>query len=156
MARGRTDAPDTVKNAPAIDLGTLAGSVKPSRVTSSNPFVPILRDSYKAAQAGENGWLENTVPGYHVRRFASALRNATQSLVTENIGVRIRYAFKMDDGTEVEKGDIKIVPEDERPVTVKFCGRTRKDYSGGDDGNDDVNGDDGDDTDDDSDLDTGD
>ena len=149
MARNRDDAPQAVKDAPALDLGGLVGKVKETRVVSSNPFVPVLRESFQASQTeGGNGWREVTVPGYHVRRFASALRNATQSLISENIGVRIRYAFIDDEENQVEKGDLKIVPEDSRDVIVKFTGRVRKDYSvtgngdGSDADTDDDNGDD--------------
>ena len=134
MARTRKDAPQTVTAAPTFDFAAAAGNVRESAPTAgggrfvNNPFVPVLRESFIADDAGENGWREVPVPGYHVRDMVSALRNATQQLAEEGIGVRIRYAYS-DDGEPVkEHGDVKRVPEDDREVLVKFLGRPRKEY----------------------------
>jgi hypothetical protein len=49
-------------------------------------------------------------------------------LANEDIGIRIRYAFQDDEGIEVEISRVRDVPEDDRPVLVKFLGRPRKIY----------------------------
>jgi len=134
MPRVRTDAPQEVLDAPALDLADLASTAQETTVRAgggrfaNNPFVPILEESFKIDQDGGNGWRVNRVLGAQVREFVSALRNAAQQLAEKEIGIRIRYEFRGDDEEITEVGNVKLVPEDARPVNVKYTGRPRKVY----------------------------
>ena len=142
MARTRKDAPETVKNAPPLDLASLASVVREEKVQAggsrwaNNPFVPLLRESFILDDGGENGWKGLDVAGSQVRELVAALRNAANQLANDEIGIRLRFAFDNDEGVPVEQGnllpDVKNnkpgVPEDDRLVTVKFLGRPRKVY----------------------------
>lgn len=149
MARTRVDPPQEVLNAPPLDLEGLAATAAETTVRAgggrfiNNPFIPILRESYKIDQEGGNGWRVNRVTGAQVREFVSALRNAAQQLAEDDIGIRIRYAFRTNDDEVLEIGNVKEVPEDSRAVDVKFTGRPRKVYGrqAGEDEEDDANGD---------------
>lgn len=134
MARNRTNAPDAVRDAPELDLSALAEAsvtVRPRMGGgrfANNPFIPRVRASYDAALAGQNGWRGNTVPGFSARELAAALRHAGTALQDDGIGVRIRFEFTNDEGSIVEHGNVKEVPEDGRPVTVKYLGNRRRVY----------------------------
>jgi len=135
MARTRSkDVPEAVKNAPPLDLAALAANVVATKPRhgggrfANNPYVQLVRDSYVATLAGRNGWSGNSIAGYHVRDFNSALRNAGQVLGIEGIGVRIRFEYTDDSGTIVETGNVREVPEDDRTVLVKFTGTRRRIY----------------------------
>lgn len=134
MARNRANAPAAVKDAPALDLSALAEAsvtVRPRMGGgrfANNPFIPRVRASYDAAVAGQNGWRGNTVPGFSARELAAALRHAGTALQDDGIGVRIRFEYTDDEGTIVEHGNVKEVPEDDRPVTVKYLGNRRRVY----------------------------
>ena len=149
MPRVRTDAPQEVIDAPALDLSELANSAAETTVRAgggrfaNNPFVPLLQESYKIDQEGGNGWKFNRVTGAQVRELVSALRNAAQQLADEEIGIRIRYEFRTDENVVSELGNVKLVPEDARPVNVKYIGRPRKVYgrTAGEDDEDEPNGD---------------
>jgi hypothetical protein len=135
MARTRTDAPQEVIDAPPLNLDELATSAVETTVHSgggrflNNPFIPILRESYKIDSEGGNGWRANRVTGAQVREFVSALRNAAQQLADDDIGIRIKYEFRNDENEVVELGNVKLVPEDARAVNVKYIGRPRKVYA---------------------------
>ena len=152
MARTRKDTPATVATAPPVDFAKVAASARESAPVAgggrfaNNPFVDLLRKSFEADAAGDNGWREVTVSGYYVREIAAALRAATETLAAENVGVRIRYAYTEDDETFTEHGRLKDVtdkegnvqlgvPEDDRYVTVKFLGRPRRQRSAEDETN---------------------
>jgi hypothetical protein len=135
MARTRSkDVPEAVKNAPPLDLTALASTVVVTKPRTgggrfaNNPYVKIVRESYALAQSKRNGWGGNTVAGYHVRDFNSALRHAGTVLTDEGIGVRIRFEFTNDAGEVVETGNVREVPEDDRFVLVKFTGTRRRIY----------------------------
>jgi hypothetical protein len=135
MARTRSqNVPDAVKNAPPLDLTALAANVVVTKPRhgggrfANNPYVKLVRESYVATMANRNGWQGNSIAGYHVRDFNSALRNAGQVLGIEGIGVRIRFEYTDDNGTVVETGNVREVPEDERTVLVKFTGTRRRIY----------------------------
>ena len=133
MARTRKDAPNAVKQAAPLDLEALAGSVVESKmvrpvVVVYNPFTNILRESYLQDDAGENGVKAVEVPGFQVRALERRLRAAAEQLANEDIGIRIRYAYTDDEGMEIEITRVRDVPEDDRPVLVKFLGRPRKIY----------------------------
>jgi hypothetical protein len=149
MPRTRTDAPQEVLDAPALDLAELAATAQEATIRAgggrfaNNPFKPILEESYKIDQDGGNGWKVNRVTGAQVREFVSVLRNAAQQLAEKEIGIRIRYEFRNDEGEIVEIGNVKLVPEDERAVNVKYTGRPRKVYGrdAAEDEEDETNGD---------------
>jgi hypothetical protein len=135
MARTRSkDVPEAVKNAPPLDLTALASTVVVTKPRTgggrfaNNPYVKIVRESYALTQSKRNGWGGNTVAGYHVRDFNSALRHAGTVLADEGIGVRIRFEFTNDAGEVVETGNVREVPEDDRFVLVKFTGTRRRIY----------------------------
>lgn len=143
MARTRTDAPDAVIDAPALDFAALASSAVRTEIRSgknrfggvNNPFIPLVRESYEEdTKEWGSGWRENSILGSQVRQMAAALRNAAQMLSDEGIGIRIKYEFRSDEDSEwkgevVEIGDARKVPEDERKVVIKYTGRTKKEYS---------------------------
>ena len=144
MANTRKNAPAAVTTAPPIDFASLAANVTTATITTgggrfaNNPFVPLLRASYDADQAGDNGWRQNVVPGYHVRELVAALRNAQMQLAGDEIGLRLRYAYTVErDGADVavENGRLDDVPEDDRSVNVMFLGRPRKVYGAKDEEN---------------------
>ena len=133
MARTRKDAPTAVKDAPPIDFEALAGTVQESKMVRAvklayNPFTSILRESYLQDDAGENGVKAVEVPGFQVRALERRLRAAAEQLANEDIGIRIRYAYTDDEGVAQEITKVRDVPEDNRPVAVKFLGRPRKIY----------------------------
>jgi hypothetical protein len=135
MARTRSkDVPEAVKNAPPLDLTALASTVVVTKPRTgggrfaNNPYVKIVRESYALTQSKRNGWGGNTVAGYHVRDFNSALRHAGTVLSDEGIGVRIRFEFTNDAGEVIETGNVREVPEDDRFVLVKFTGTRRRIY----------------------------
>ncbi len=136
MARTRSQEslPEAVKNAPPLDLTALAASVVVTKPRTgggrfaNNPYVKVVRDSYALTKANRNGWVGNTIQGYHVRDFNSALRHAGNVLAEENIGVRIRFEYTNDEGAIVETGAVRDVPEDDRTVLVKFTGTRRRIY----------------------------
>lgn len=134
MARGRSNTPDQVKNAPPLDLAALAAqavTVKPRTGGgryANNPYVPLVRESYKLHMDRRNGWKGNTVPGFHVRDLNGALRHAGMTLNDDGIGVRIRFEYRNDAGELVEHGNVREVPEDGRDVTVKYLGTKRRVY----------------------------
>jgi hypothetical protein len=133
MARTRKDAPTAVKDAPPLDFEALAGTVIESKMIRApklvyNPFTNIVRESYLQDDAGENGVKAVEVPGFQVRALDRRLRAAAEQLANEDIGIRIRFAFTDDEGIEVETARVREVPEDDRPVLVKFLGRPRKTY----------------------------
>jgi len=100
MPRTRTDAPQEVLDAPALDLAELASTAQEATIRAgggrfaNNPFKPILEESFKIDQDGGNGWKVNRVTGAQVREFVSVLRNAAQQLAEKEIGIRIRYEFR--------------------------------------------------------------
>jgi hypothetical protein len=133
MARTRKDAPTAVKDAPELDFEALASSVVESKMVRApkivyNPFTNILRESYLQDDAGENGVKAIEVPGFQVRTLERRLRAAAEQLANEDIGIRIRYAYTNDEGIAEEIARVREVPEDDRPVLVKFLGRPRKIY----------------------------
>jgi hypothetical protein len=136
MARTRSqeNLPEAVKNAPPLDLAALAASVVVTKPRTgggrfaNNPYIKLIRDSYELVKAGRNGWIGNTVQGYHVRDFNGALRHAGNALTDENIGVRIRFEYTNNEGEVTETGAVRDVPEDDRAVLVKFTGTRRRIY----------------------------
>lgn len=142
MARTRKDAPESVLNAPPVNLAILAETVREEKVSAggtrwiNNPFVALLRESYLLDDGGENGWKGFDVQGAQVRQVVAALRNAANQLANDEIGIRLRYSFVNDEGVQTEQGNLHAdeknarpaVPEDDRKVTVKFLGRPRKIY----------------------------
>lgn len=131
-----------VANAPKLDLASLAEEARETTVRTGrnrfggkdNPYIPIVRETFEEdTKETGSGWRENTVPAFQVREFAAALRNAAQFLTDEGIGIRIKYEFRTDEdskfkGEVAEIGDLKEVPDDDRPVAVKYTGRTKKQY----------------------------
>ncbi len=135
MARTRSkNVPDAVKNAPPLDLTALAASAVTTVPRTgggrfaNNPYVKLVRESYALNKARKNGWLGNTVQGYHVRDFNSALRNAGTAVADDGIGVRIRFEYTNDEGAVVTTGNVREVPEDDRAVLVQFTGTRRRIY----------------------------
>lgn len=133
MARTRKNAPTAVTEAPPIDFEALAGTVQETKMVRTvklayNPFTAILRESYLQDDAGENGVKGVEVPGFQVRALERRLRAAAEQLANEDIGIRIRYAFIDDEEVPQEITRVREVPEDDRPVLVKFLGRPRKVY----------------------------
>lgn len=141
MARTRKNAPETVAEAPAVDLFALASGVTEDKLTTAgsskwkdNPFVGILRESYMLNDAGENGVkstpevMASQVKGY----VLPALRNAGEQLANEDIGIRIKFVYTDNNGDPQEHGNldrfVKDTGEDNRPVRVKFLGRPKKIY----------------------------
>lgn len=126
-------ATDTATKAAPLDVASLATSVREDKMLAGaarkyNPFVEILRESYIADDAGENGTRAIDVTGAQVGEAVKILRNAGEQLAEEGIGIRLRFAFQNDEGRLVEIGDVKRVPTGDVPVTVKFLGRPRKVY----------------------------
>jgi hypothetical protein len=135
MARTRSkNVPDAVKNAPPLDLTALAASAVTTVPRTgggrfaNNPYVKLVRESYALNKARKNGWLGNTVQGYHVRDFNSALRHAGTAVADDGIGVRIRFEYTNDEGAVVTTGNVREVPEDDRAVLVQFTGTRRRIY----------------------------
>lgn len=133
MARTRKNTPPAVAEAPELDFEALAGSVQESKMVRTvkyvyNPFTNLVRESYLQDDAGENGVKAVEVPGYQVRALERRLRAAAEQLANEDIGIRIRYAYTDDEGVAQEISRVRDVPEDGRPVLVKFLGRPRKIY----------------------------
>lgn len=135
MARTRSkNVPDAVKNAPPLDLTALAASAVTTVPRTgggrfaNNPYVKLVRESYALNKARKNGWLGNTVQGYHVRDFNSALRHAGTVLADDGIGVRIRFEYTNDESAVVTTGNVREVPEDDRAVLVQFTGTRRRIY----------------------------
>lgn len=133
MARKRKDAPTAVQDAPPIDFEALAGTVQESKMIRTvklayNPFTNLVRESYLQDDAGENGVKAVEVPGFQVRALERRLRAAAEQLANEDIGIRIRYAYTDDEEVAQEITRVRDVPEDDRPVLVKFLGRPRKVY----------------------------
>jgi len=135
MARKRSqNVPDAVKNAPPLDLDALASSVIVTTPRTgggrfaNNPYVKVVRESYALTKVKRNGWRGNTVQGYHVRDFNSALRHAGTVLSDEGIGVRIRFEYTNDEGAIVTTGNVREVPEDDRAILVQFTGTRRRIY----------------------------
>ena len=135
MARTRSkNVPDAVKNAPPLDLDALASSIVVTTPRTgggrfaNNPYVKVVRESYAITKARGNGWRGNTIQGYHVRDFNSALRHAGTVLTDEGIGVRIRFEYTDDEGKIVTTGNVRDVPEDDRAVLVQFTGTRRRIY----------------------------
>jgi hypothetical protein len=121
-------APNT---GPALNLADLAAAAVPSTMdrVPNNPFIGTLRESYEADTAGQNGIMElPPVRGDQVKRVIYALRSAADYLATEGIGLRLRYQWADDSGEVQEGTDDGAVPTDDRPVIVKYLGRTRKEY----------------------------
>lgn len=141
MARTRKVVPEAVKTAPPLNFDLMVEEVKETTVQlrpaqeGGMKLLPILRESFKLGEAGENPWRENRIEGRQVRQLGGAFRVASEILGKEEpaIGISIRYAFRNDEGEVVEIGNVRQVPEDERPVLVKYRGITRKDYSSADD-----------------------
>jgi hypothetical protein len=135
-----------VANTPPLDLSALVGEVKPTTVRTgrnrfggpSNPYIPIVRETFEEdTKETGSGWRENTLQAGQVREFVAALRNAATFLKDENIGIRIKFEFRSDEdgefqGRVIETGDITKVPSDDRPVAVKYTGRTKKQYGAND------------------------
>jgi hypothetical protein len=133
-------------NAPLLDLAALAESVEPTTVRTgrnrfggiNNPYIPIVRETFEEdTKETGSGWRKNRLPASQVREFAAAIRNATTFLADENIGLRIKYEFRTDEdgeynGRVIEIGDLSKVPTDDRPVDVKYTGRTKKQYGAND------------------------
>lgn len=138
------------RTAPAVaplDLASLVETSQPTTVRTgrnrfggeANPFIPIVRATFKEdTEVTGSGWRENRLAASQVREFAAALRNAATFLADEGIGVRIKFEFRSNEddpeqGRVIEIGDLKRVPDDDRPVVVKYTGRTRKEYTKGED-----------------------
>jgi hypothetical protein len=134
MARTRKNPPAAVVEAPPLDFTQLASNVRVDTMQGGasrrayNPFTDILRESYLKDDAGENGVRAVDVQGSQVRALVRQLRNAAEQLANEDIGLRLKFTFQNDEGREIEIGALPQVPEDSRPVTVKFLGRPRKVY----------------------------
>lgn len=133
MARTRKDAPTAVTEAAPLDFEALAATVQESKMVRTaklayNPFTALVRESYLQDDAGENGVKAVEVPGFQVRSLERRLRAAAEQLANSDIGIRIRYAYTDDEGVAQEITRVRDVPEDDRPVLVKFLGRPRKVY----------------------------
>jgi hypothetical protein len=145
--RTRQNPPPAVLAAEPLDFANLATIAERTRVRTGstkyggpkNPFIPLVRQSYEEDTAKKgSGWRANFIKGSQTRELVKALREAAEWLSDEEIGIRFKYRFRGDDGEMVEQGNLiksenkktgvvrDGVPEDDRPVEVKYTGRTRR------------------------------
>lgn len=145
--RTRKDPPPAVLAAEPLDFASLAEQAERTRVRTGstkyggpkNPFLPLVRQSYvEDTEKKGSGWRANFITGAQTRELVKALREAAEWLSDEEIGIRFKYRFRNDDGDMVEQGNLidtknkktgairKGVPEDDRPVEVKYTGRRRR------------------------------